>query len=97
MMSVSLRELKNRQTELAGAVPSGETVLVTDRREVVAELVPPGQNSREPGIPSALAALVKNGDVTLGGSKDANLYPKLPRLLKRGKAAELLDAERDAR
>jgi len=43
--------LKNRLSEYVRDVCSGETVLVTDRGEVVAELIPPGQgHSRQASL-----------------------------------------------
>jgi len=45
--SVGLRDLKNRLSEYVREVRSGEAVLVTDRGEVVAELIPPGQGADE--------------------------------------------------
>src|SRR5207253_6507555 len=95
--SVGLRELKNRLSEYVREVRSGEGVLVTDRGEVVAALVPPGSGTTESGAPSGLVALAKSGRLTLGADNDAVVYPKLSRLLKRHRAAELLDAERGGR
>lgn len=97
MRTVGLRELKNRLSEYVRAVRSGESVLVTDRGEVVAELIPPGQTSGERGVPSGLVALARTGQLTLGASNDAALYPQLPRLLKPHRAAQLLEEERGGR
>ena len=97
MKSVGLRELKNRLSEYVREVRSGEAVLVTDRGEVVAELIPPGHGAEEKGIPFALAALARRGQVTLGLPRDVSVYPKLPRLLKRHSAAQILDQERGAK
>jgi prevent-host-death family protein len=97
MKSVGLRELKNRLSEYVRDVRSGEGVLVTDRGEVVAELLPPGPRADESSIPSTLVALAKRGQLTLGASNDAALYPKLSPLLKRRRAAALLDEERGGR
>ena len=97
MKSVGLRELKNRLSEYVREVRSGEAVLVTDRGEVVAELIPPGQGADERGTPSTLVALARRGQLTLGVSNKAAPYPKLPRALKRSQAAELLDQERGGR
>ncbi len=97
MKSVGLRELKNRLSEYVREVRAGEGVLVTDRGEVVAELIPPGQGSDERGVPSGLVALARKGQLTLGASNHAEVYPKLSRLLKRRQATELLDEERGAR
>src|SRR5271157_3515068 len=97
MKSVGLRELKNRLSEYVREVRSGEGVLVTDRGEVVAELLPPGQGLDESGVPSGLMALARKGQLTLGASNKAKVYPRLPRLLKRHRAAVLLDEERGTR
>jgi prevent-host-death family protein len=97
MKSVGLRELKNRLSEYVRQVRSGEGVLVTDRGEVVAELLPPGQGINEDGVPSGLMALARRGQLTLGAANDARLYPKLSPLLKPHRAAVLLDEERGGR
>jgi prevent-host-death family protein len=95
--SVGLRELKNKLSEYVREVRSGETVLVTDRGEVVAELLPAGPGLDEMGVPSGLRALARRGQLTLGASNDATLYPKLSALLKRHRATVLLDEERGTR
>ena len=97
MKSVGVRELKNRLSEYLREVRSGEAVLVTDRGDVVAELVPPGQRPDELGLPSGLMALARRGQVTIGASNEATLYPNLSRLLKRHRTAVLLDEERGTR
>lgn len=94
MKSVGLRELKNRLSEYVREVRSGEAVLVTDRGEVVAELLPPGQRGDEGDVPWALVTLARRGELTLGVTNEAALYPRFPRLLKRYHAAELLNKER---
>ena len=97
MKTVGLRELKNRLSEYVREVRSGGNVLVTDRGELVAELVPPGQVTDRPGVPAGLVALARGGRLTLGADNDGAAYPKLSRLLKRHRAAELLDEERGIR
>ena len=97
MKAVGLRELKNRLSEYVREVRSGQGVLVTNRGEVVAELNPPGQSGAELGIPSGLAALARDGLVTVGAANDAELYPALPNLLPQGRSAQLLDTERGDR
>ena len=47
MRSVGLKVLKNKLSEYVRLAASGETVLVTDRDRVVAEIVPP-QPGRSP-------------------------------------------------
>jgi antitoxin (DNA-binding transcriptional repressor) of toxin-antitoxin stability system len=46
---------------------------------------------------AGLAALAKAGRLTLGAENTAAAYPKLSRLLKRRRAADLLDEERGNR
>lgn len=100
MLTVGVRELKNRLSEYLRAVSAGETVLVTDRGEVVAELSAPGQKALDSGLAPGLAALVRRGLVTPASSAkdDANVYRPLPRR-RRGKvsATDLLDQERGTR
>jgi prevent-host-death family protein len=97
MRTVGLRELKNRLAEYVREVRSGEGVLVTDRGDVVAELVPPGQSTAHNAAPSGLVSLARAGRLTLGAANDAAVYPKLSRLLKHRRVAELLDEERGGR
>ena len=97
MKTVGLRELKNRLSEYVREVRSGEGVLVTDRGEIVAELVPPGRTMDGRGAPSGLVALAKSGRLTLGPENEGAKYPKLSRLLKRNRLAELLEEERGER
>ena len=61
MRSVGLKVLKNKLSEYVRLVANGETVLVTDRDRVVAELVPP-RPGRSPLLADAqLASAVREG------------------------------------
>lgn len=61
MRSVGLKILKNKLSEYVRLAASGETVLVTDRDRVVAELVPP-QSGRGALLADAmLAEAVRQG------------------------------------
>ena len=73
MKAVGLRELKNRLSAYVRQVRSGESILVTDRGEVVAELNPPGQSAVRSGLPPGLLELARKGLVTLGGPNDPSL------------------------
>lgn len=98
MKSVGVRELKNRLSEYLRQVRLGESVLVTDRGEVVAELTPPGYAAADDRVPPALLALAKRGLATLGALGDTGHYPALPLKRKRTlTAAQLLDEERGSR
>ena len=94
MKSVGLRELKNRLSEYVREVRSGEFVLVTDRGEVVAELLPPGQSRDDGDMPAAVVALARSGELTFGGANQPALYPRFRRLLKRYQVSDLLNEER---
>lgn len=61
MRAVGLKTLKNKLSEYIRLVARGETVLVTDRDRVVAEIGPP-REGRSPMLADALLAeLVRNG------------------------------------
>lgn len=64
MRAVGLKVLKNRLSEYVRLAAGGETVLVTDRDRVVAELVPPG-SGRSPVLADAqLAEVLRQGWIT---------------------------------
>jgi antitoxin (DNA-binding transcriptional repressor) of toxin-antitoxin stability system len=61
MRSVGIKVLKNKLSEYVRLAAAGETVLVTDRDRVVAEIVPP-QTGRSPLLADAmLAEAVREG------------------------------------
>ena len=61
MRSVGLKVLKNKLSEYVRLAAGGETVLITDRDRVVAEIVPP-QPGRSPLLADArLAEAVREG------------------------------------
>ncbi|MEO8217634.1 MAG: type II toxin-antitoxin system prevent-host-death family antitoxin [Acidobacteriota bacterium] len=64
MRSVGIKELKNRLSEYIRLVSQGETVLVTDRDKVVAEIHPltPGRSTSV--LDAVLAEAVKSGWIT---------------------------------
>ena len=64
MRAVGLKVLKNRLSEYVRLAASGETVLVTDRERVVAELVPPGAGREAMAADALLADAVRKGWLT---------------------------------
>ena len=98
MKTVGIRELKNHLSEYLRRVRLGESVLVTDRGEVVAEFSPPTRGAADTSLPAGLLALARRGLVTLGAPRDGGGYEPLPRS-RRGRrtAAQLLDEERGSR
>lgn len=94
MRAIGIRELKNKLSHYVRLVEAGESVLVTHRGTVVAELRPPGPTT-QPTVPAeGLAELVRRGRATGGADHDPLLYGPRSRALASGTAAGLLDAER---
>jgi len=78
MRAVGLKILKNRLSEYVRLAASGETVLVTDRERVVAELGPP-QHDRPALLEDAmLADAVRNGWLTPASRTISGLEPRRP-------------------
>ena len=63
MRAVGLKVLKNKLSEYVRLAAGGETVLVTDRDRVVAEIVPPRAGRGEWVADAQLAALIREGAV----------------------------------
>ena len=78
MRVVGLKVLKNKLSEYVRLAARGETVLVTDRDRVVAELGPP-REGRSPMLADArLAELVRNGLLTPSVLPPDSLPPRKP-------------------
>ncbi len=78
MRSVGLKTLKNKLSEYVRLAANGETVLVTDRDRVVAELVPP-RETRSPLLSDALMAeAVRKGWLTPALSPSGTVPPNIP-------------------
>lgn len=81
MRSVGLKVLKNKLSEYVRLVAGGETVLITDRDRVVAELVPPAEGRAQTVDDVALAELVRNGWLTpplMGSGAAVSRHSVLP-------------------
>ena len=94
MHSVGIKTLKNRLSEYVRAAAAGETVLVTDRGQVVAELVPPRVRADASPAERVLGDLLR-----LGLLAPATVSPRsrLPRRKPVMKVAELLRDLDDSR
>ena len=96
MRVVGLKILKNKLSEYVRLAAGGETVLVTDRDRIIAELVPP-RAERSPLVADArLAEAVRQGWLTPPVFVSGEPPPRLPIAPTR----ELLDElrrDRDAR
>ena len=93
---MGVRELKNRLSEYLRLVKSGESVLVTDRGAIVAELRPPGEAKLDDANP-LVDSLMRRGNVTIGAPNRPDLYSAQTTVTTPGVAAKLLDAERAER
>ena len=96
MKQVGLRELKNRLSEYVRLVRAGEHVQVTDRGQVVAELVPPAPPKGR-DLAAGLAELERRGLLRSPAAAGRVRYARLPRLLPTGTAQRLLDENRGER
>jgi antitoxin (DNA-binding transcriptional repressor) of toxin-antitoxin stability system len=100
MRAVGIRELKNRLSHYVRLVEAGESVLVTDRGAVVAELRPPGSSSlgtEVDPLDARLADLARRGRATLAVPHDPELYRVRAAVVPEGTVAALLAAERGER
>lgn len=89
MRAVGLKVLKNKLSEYVRLAERGETVLVTDRDRVVAEIVPPDK-SRSPQLADALLAdAMRRGLITPPALTSAGVPPRKPIMPFRQLKAEL--------
>lgn len=94
MKQVGLRELKNRLSEYVRLVRAGEQV--TDRGQVVAELIPPA-SAPGPDPAARLAVLERRGLLRPPSAEGRLRYRRLPRLVPAGTVQRLLDEDRGER
>ena len=95
MKVVGIRELKDHLSEYMRLTRKGESVLVTDRGEAVAELRPVDALTLAKQVPRGLADLVSQGSMSLGEANLPDAYPRMKRLVENLSALQLLDKERN--
>jgi antitoxin (DNA-binding transcriptional repressor) of toxin-antitoxin stability system len=78
MRTVGIKVLKNKLSEYVKLAASGETILVTDRDVVVAELVPPREARSAWTVDPKLAELVRRGVIAPPADSSAPLPPRKP-------------------
>jgi len=96
MRAVELKTLKNKLSEYVRLAASGETVLVTDRDRVIAEIVPPQAGRGTFLRDTVLADAVRRGWMTPPTLAAAGVPPRKPVMKFRELMAEL-DEDRDDR
>lgn len=79
MRVVGIKVLKNKLSEYVKLAAAGETILVTDRDVVVAELVPPREARGAWTTDAKLAELVRRGSITPPIDSASPLPPRDPR------------------
>ena len=94
MRSVGIKVLKNKLSEYVRLAAGGETVLVTDRDRVVAELVPP--RARTGTADARWAELIRQGIVTPAKNPRGGPPPRHPVMSFEELMAEL-DKDREDR
>ena len=95
MRSVGVKVLKNKLSEYLRVAAGGETVLVTDRDRVVAELIPPREGRSVPVADAFLAEAVRQGWLTAPAMRDDRPPPRLPVATVKKLLAELADDRAD--
>ena len=97
MRSVGLKTLNSRLSEYVRIASAGETVLVTNRDRVVAEIVPP-RAERSPILADAmLADAVRKGLLTPPAAPGSGPPPVPPPVMSLEEGLELLDEIRSDR
>lgn len=99
MKSVGIKQLKSRLSEYLRLVRSGETVLVTDRDEVVAELRPTRRRfDAADSLDRIFESLSDRGEISRASSRKPRGTWKAKGLgLETGSALALLDEVRSER
>ena len=96
MRVAGIRELKARLSAYIRDVERGDTVLVTDRGRVVAQITPPGEMLARDGVaPPAYQALMARGLVRPASTPSDRTWVKGRRHMTRAAVKQLLDAERE--
>ncbi|HEY3355868.1 MAG TPA: prevent-host-death protein [Polyangia bacterium] len=93
MLTVGLKVLKNKLSEYVRRAAQGEIILISDRDQVVAELVPP-QGGRAPRVADAvLADAIRSGLVSPAVSPPGR-PPAAPPVASLAEILRGLDADR---
>jgi prevent-host-death family protein len=96
MRSVGLKVLKNKLSEYVRLAERGETVLVTDRNRVVAELVPP-QPRQDLSDGDVLARGVREGWLTPARIRGQGPPPRGKPVMTLQELLQELDRDREDR
>ena len=95
MRTVGLKTLKNKLSEYVRAATAGETVLVTDRNRVVAQLVPP-RTERPLSYEEFRAKGIREGWLTPAKAPHGPLPPRMP-IMKFAELMREIELDREDR
>jgi antitoxin (DNA-binding transcriptional repressor) of toxin-antitoxin stability system len=96
MRKVGLKVLKNKLSEYIRAAAAGETVLVTDRDQVVAEINPP-RSDRPLSREEFEAKGIREGWLTPAENPHAPLPPRRPPIMTLEELMREIEQDRDDR
>ena len=96
MRAIGVKALKNKLSEYVRLAEQGETILVTDRDRVIAELGPPQPDRRGQVSGALLAAAVRQGHLTPPIRTAAGPPPREP-VVPLADLLRELSEDRDAR
>jgi antitoxin (DNA-binding transcriptional repressor) of toxin-antitoxin stability system len=96
MRKVGLKALKNKLSEYVRAASAGETVLVTDRDRVVAELNPP-RDDRPLSRDEFRAKGIREGWLTPAKAPHGPLPPRRPPLMTFEELMQEIEEDREDR
>jgi antitoxin (DNA-binding transcriptional repressor) of toxin-antitoxin stability system len=94
MRAVGIRQLRDRLSDYVRLAASGETVLVTDRHRVVAELTAPAPGRAERATDAALIELIRRGLVTPASVRPGTALPPRHPIMSFEQLMADLDADR---
>ena len=95
MRSVGVKVLKNKLSEYLRFAAAGETVLVTDRDRVIAELIPPREGRSVAVADAFLAEAVRRGWLTAPTIRGDGPPPRLPVASSKQRLSELASDRAD--
>jgi antitoxin (DNA-binding transcriptional repressor) of toxin-antitoxin stability system len=89
MKSVGIKMLKNNLSKYLKLVRQGETVLVTDRKEVIAEIRRPAESGRKDRLQAFLEEEARLGRVTLATTRNLDAVKELRALPRPRKPVDI--------
>jgi antitoxin (DNA-binding transcriptional repressor) of toxin-antitoxin stability system len=93
--TVGLKTLKNKLSEYVRCAAAGETILITDRQRVVAEIGPPRPEQESYYSNPKLNDAVRQGWITPGARRGEKPPPRLPAVASLEEILQEIDQDRE--